>query len=173
MIETKRLRLREYTWEDFDALSDILCDAETMKYYPAPYDEDGVRRWIRWSLDNYETFGFGLWAMERKDTGEFLGDCGLTLQIIDRKIRPEVGYHVRRDRWGQGFATEAARACRDWAFTHTPFGTLYSYMNAENAASRAVAEKNGMTFRKEYDDGDEHLAVYSVTREEWTKRSIF
>lgn len=169
ILETERLILREYGQADFDALYSILSDPETMQYYPKPYDEKGVRRWLDWSLDNYRRYGFGLWAAEDKETGEFVGDCGLTMQQIDGESLPEVGYHIRKERWRQGLATEAARAVRDWAFAHTDFPCLYSYMNAQNLPSRRTAAANGMKLVKEfYDDKwGHHTAVYAITRKEW------
>ena len=79
MIETERLQLREYTMDDYDKLYEILSDAETMQHYPAPYDEAKTRRWIEWNLENYATYGFGLWAVVLKETGEFIGDCGIRI----------------------------------------------------------------------------------------------
>ena len=72
MIETERLLLREYTIDDFDALYEIMSDAETMQHYPAPFDETRTRRWIEWNLENYAQYGFGLWAVVLKETGEFI-----------------------------------------------------------------------------------------------------
>lgn len=63
MIETERLLLREYTLNDFDALYEIMSDPETMQHYPEPFDENRTRNWITWNLDNYEKYGFGLWAV--------------------------------------------------------------------------------------------------------------
>ncbi len=57
-LQTKRLILREYTHADFDALYEILSDAETMKHYEEPYDSDGVHLWIEWNLESYKDFGF-------------------------------------------------------------------------------------------------------------------
>lgn len=168
VIVTERLRLREYRPSDFEDLRAIIGDPVTMKYYEKPYDDRGVQRWLDWNRDNYAAFGFGLFAIE-DGNGEFLGDCGITMQIINQKILPEIGYHIRRDRWGQGIAPEAARACRDWIFSRTTFGEVYSYMNAANRQSRRVAQKNGMTCRGEYDDGGVPHAVYSITRDEWEK----
>ena len=91
IIETKRLRLREYRMDDFDALLEILSDEETMRHYPKPYDAQGSKRWIQWNLDNYRQYGFGLWAIELKETGAFIGDCGLTIQNIDGQQLPEIG----------------------------------------------------------------------------------
>ena len=73
MIETERLLLREYTPDDFDALYEIMSDAETMQHYPAPFDESRTKRWIEWNLENYVKYGFGLWAVVLKETGEFIG----------------------------------------------------------------------------------------------------
>ena len=81
----------------------------------------------------------------------------------------EIGYHLHRDWQKRGYAREAARACRDWAFEHTPFNTLYSSMKADNAPSIGVARANGMQLVEEYtDDENERSVVYAVTRSEWT-----
>lgn len=168
ILETERLTLREYIQADYDALYPILSDPETMRYYPRPYDGAGVQRWLDWNFDNYKKYGFGLWAAVLTETGEFLGDCGVTMQQIDGKELPEIGYHIRRERWRQGLGSEAARAVRDWAFTHTDFPCLYSYMNARNLPSRATAAANGMRLIKEYFDsrwGD--MAAYAISRQEW------
>ena len=169
ILETERLILREYVQADYGALYPILSDPETMKYYPKPYDEKGVQRWLDWSFDNYRKYGFGLWAAVLKETGEFVGDCGLTMQQIDGEDLPEVGYHIRKERWRQGLAREASRAVRDWAFTHTGFHCLYSYMNAANLPSRATAAANGMKLIKEFNDTrwGHRTAVYAVSRQEW------
>lgn len=170
MIETERLLLREYTREDFDALYPILSDPVTMQHYPRPYDEAGVRRWIEWNLTNYREYSFGLWAVILKETGEFIGDCGLTLQNIDGERLPEIGYHIHRNHWRKGYGSEAARAVRDWAFTHTAYDRLYSYMKYTNIPSQATAASAGLRKIKEYpDDEDGILHVYAVTRAEWTE----
>ncbi|MBQ5749440.1 MAG: GNAT family N-acetyltransferase [Oscillospiraceae bacterium] len=119
--------------------------AETMKHYPKPYDERGTMRWLNWSLDNYKKYGFGLWAIVRKDTGEFIGDCGITMQNIDGELLPEIGYHIDKKHWRQGFAHEAASAVRDWFFRNTDFLTVYSYMTASNTASYRTAASVGMS----------------------------
>lgn len=168
MIETKRLLLREYTSDDFDALYEIISDPETMAHYPKPYNKEGAWRWINWSLDNYAKYGFGLWAAVLKETGEFIGDCGLTMQNIDGEELPEIGYHIHKKYWRQGFAKEAAQAVRDWAFQNTAFDTLYSYMNHTNEASFRTAMANGMKRVKEF-SGPNNTVFYAfaITRKEW------
>ena len=121
VIETERLLLREMTEEDFSALYKVLADPEIMKYYPHVFDESGVRRWILRNIERYNVFGFGLWAVCLKTTGEMIGDCGLTMQLIDGEIKPEIGYHIRVDKQRKGYAKEAAIAVRDWTFNNTPF----------------------------------------------------
>ena len=167
ILTTDRLVLREYCSEDFHWLYQILSDKETMKHYPKPYDEAGVERWLEWSLDNYRKHGFGLWAIELRQTGEPIGDAGITMQPIDGEWLPEVGYHIDKKYWRQGYGSEAARAARDWAFKNRDFGELYSYMTVENGPSQATARSIGMKKIKEYSDKDENLAVYKITRDEW------
>lgn len=149
ILETPRLVLREFSASDADALSLVLSDPEAMRFYPAPFDRGGVEEWIARNLRRYAEDGFGLWAMVLRASGEMVGDCGLTLQNIESTNEIEIGYHVRRDLWGQGFATEATRACRDYGFARLPVNRLISLIRPLNLQSRRVAEKNGMTVWKE------------------------
>ena len=170
ILETERLLLREYVIEDFDALYEILSDEETMRHYPAPFDADRVRRWITWNLDNYQKYGFGLWAVVLKETGKLIGDCGVTMQNIDGELLPEIGYHIHKKYWRRGFAKEAARAVRDWVFANTEYDEIYSYMKYTNVASCSTAVANGMKKVKEYPDPKNTISyAYSITRDEWRK----
>ena len=112
--------------DDFDALYEIMSDAETMQHYPAPFDEARTGRWIEWNLENYARYGFGLWAVVLKETGEFIGDCGITIQNIDGEKLPEIGYHIHKKFWRHGYAKEAAKAVRDWAFENTDYPSIYN-----------------------------------------------
>jgi RimJ/RimL family protein N-acetyltransferase len=167
ILETRRLSLREFTGDDTDALSRVLSDAETMRFYPAAFDRAGVEQWITRNLQHYAETGHGLWAMDLKATGEMIGDCGITLLEVDGELLPEIGYHVRRDLWGQGLATEAARVCRDYGFSSLKAGVLISLVRPENLASRAVAERNGMAVWKETIRNEWLHLVYRVMREHW------
>ena len=142
---------------------------ETIKYYPQPYDEAGTRRWIAWCRDSYAKHGFGLWAVTLD--GEFIGDCGISMQPINGQWLPEIGYHFNKAYWRQGYASEAAAACIRIAFEQFDFPAVYSYMNAENEPSYRTAMKNGMTQVDAYDDPHHGaLRVLRITREEWLAR---
>lgn len=168
MIETKRLFLRELTLNDFADLFEILSDKETMQHYPKPFTKERVKNWITWNLDNYQKYGFGLWAVVLKETGEFIGDCGITLQNIDGLIVPELGYHINKKHWRKGYATEVANEVRDWLFHHTDYDTVYSYMKSTNVGSYSVAIATGMKKKKEFIDVSNSISyVFALTKEEW------
>ena len=168
MIETERLLLREYKVEDFDALFEIMSDAETMQHYPEPFDEARTMRWIEWNLENYSLYGFGLWAVCLKETGEMIGDCGVTMQLINDQIKPEIGYHIRRDMQRKGYAKEASIAVRDWVFNNTPFNMIYSYMKYTNEASIKTAMSYGCKQIDEFSDEiNEITKVFAISRDEW------
>lgn len=172
-LTTDRLFLREMTSEDFDALYAVLADSDIMQHYPYTYDEARVRNWIGKNMERYRVFGFGLWAVCLKATGEMIGDCGLTMQNINGAIMPEIGYHIAKAYQRNGYAKEAARAVRDWTFAHTPFGMAYSYMKKENIPSSATAAANGMKMLDEFtDDEGGRTAVYGISRAEWEARNI-
>lgn len=161
-LETDRLFLRPLTLSDLDALSAVLGDPENMQHYPYQFDEARVRDWIERNRMRYQRYGFGLWAVCLKDSGELIGDCGLTLQNIAGEMLPEIGYHIRRDLQKQGYAKEAAAAVRDWAFQNTSYPALYSCCKYTNVASIKTAETIGMTFAREYPDeanGITHVSV--------------
>jgi len=167
ILETERLLLREMTEQDFDALYQVFSDREIMCHYPYTFDEERVREWILRNMNRYKENGFGLWAVCLKETGEVIGDCGLTLQNIEGTMLPEIGYHIRRDCQRKGYAKEAALAVRDWAFANTDHPALYSYCKYTNTGSIATAESIGMHFCKEYPDeanGITHVSV--IFREE-------
>ena len=162
IIETQRLLLREMDLDDFQALFQVLGDPETMWHYPYTFDGQHVKDWIERNMNRYRRDGFGLWAVCLKDSGEMIGDCGLTLQNIQGEMLPEIGYHIRRDCQRRGYAREAAMAVRDWAFEHTDYPALYSYCKYTNIPSIRTAESIGMRFDREYPDevnGTTHVSV--------------
>ena len=170
IIETDRLILREMTEDDFDAMYAVLADSDIMQHYQYTFDQERVRGWIRRNIERYKIFGFGLWAVVLKETGEVIGDCGLTMQIINGQIRPEIGYHIRKDYQRRGYASEAAKAVRDWTFMNTPFNIIYSYMKYANVASYRTAIAYGCRLVDEFEDENNEITkVYAISRDEWER----
>ena len=168
VLETERLLLREMNPNDYQALFLVFGDLETMWHYPYAFDGQHVRDWIKRNMNRYQKDGFGLWAVCLKENDELIGDCGLTLQNIHGEILPEIGYHIRRDCQRKGYAKEAAKAVRDWAFRNTGHPTLYSYCKYTNMPSIRTAESIGMHFVCEYPDetnGATHVSA--ISRKEW------
>lgn len=159
IMETDRLYLRELVAEDKRELAKVLSDPESMRYYPEPYSEEKVEQWIQRNLDNYKQYNHGLWAVILKDGDEFLGDCGITMQNIDGEILPELGFHIMKAYWNHGFATEAAIACKDYAFDVLKLPKLFSYTTVDHVASQKVARNVGMRQYKVFErDGKKLVA---------------
>ncbi len=167
ILETKRLIFREMNLDDFDSLKKVISDPINMKYYPKPYDDNGLLRWINWCMDSYKKYGFGLWAVVFKETGEMIGDCGISIQNIDNELKPEIGYHLRLDYHNQGLGHEMTSAVKDYFFLNYDYDEVYSYMNINNIPSEKTAMKNGMTFIKTFESNGEIDKVYRITRKEW------
>jgi RimJ/RimL family protein N-acetyltransferase len=121
-----------------------LGDPKTMLYYPQPFSREFVRDGIAKNIERYNSDGYGLFGVVLKETGEFIGDCGLVWQDVDGVQELEVGYHFRREFWGHGYATEAAKACIDFTFANTGVDHVISLIRPENEPSRRVAERNGL-----------------------------
>jgi len=149
-LETQRLVLRDLEFRDLPALQGILGDPLVMWAYGAPFSESEVAAWLERQLANYHEYGHGLWAVVLRTTNTMIGECGITYQDIDGERLPEVGYHFNKDYWHQGYATEAAKACQDWAFQNLPIDTLYAQVRDTNTASINVAIRLGMTIQKSF-----------------------
>lgn len=150
MLETPRLRLREWTAGDIPNLTTFLGDAEVMYAYEHGFTADEVANWLSWNLASYQENGYGLWAIELKETGEVIGECGLTDQEVEGADYLEIGYHLKRSAWHHGYALEAARACKVYAFAVLKADEVVSIVRDTNLASMNVAIRNGMTVRKRF-----------------------
>ena len=165
IIETERLYLRELIMEDKEQLAKVLSDIESMRFYPHPFSEEEVENWINWNIDNYKKYKHGLWAVILKAGDIFLGDCGITIQNIDGEIVPEMGFHIIKDYCGKGYATEAALACKKYAFEVLNYEKLYSYTILENIPSQKVAKKVGMKFYKYFEKNNLKQIAQVVNRD--------
>ena len=148
-LETKRLLLRPMLQSDFEALYVIFTDPRVMASFDTePFTREQMQRWLSRNLDHQDQFGYGLFSVILKETGELIGDCGL--EQMETEGAAELGYDFRSDFWNQGFATEAACAVRDYAFDILHLPRLISLIRAGNLLSKRVAEKVGMTLVEEF-----------------------
>ena len=143
-LTTERTRLREFVPEDLDALAPIFADEVMMEWYPGPFSRAESAFWIERNQRRYREDGFGLWALDLRDSGELLGDCGIVRQRVDDTDEIEIGWHVKRESWGRGYAPEAALAVAHYAFEDLRLPHLISLIRPENVNSARVAEKLGM-----------------------------
>ena len=141
--DTARLAFREMTPDDLDDMALLLGDPEVMTYYPRPKTRQEAAHWIDWNRGLYRTHGYGLWLLTTTD-GDFVGDCGLTPQMVDGVTELEVGYHVLPAMQGRGYATEAAAACRVFAQAVLGATRLIAIIHPDNRPSQRVAAKIGL-----------------------------
>ena len=174
ILETKRLLLREMGQPDYGALCKILQDEEVMYAYEGGFSDEETQNWLDKQLARYKEDGFGLYAVVLKETGEMIGQCGLTLQCWEDRRVLEVGYLFQKAYWHKGYATEAAAACKEYAFTKLNAKEVFSIIRDTNLASQKVAERNGMkvvgSFVKHYRGVDMPHLVFAAQREEQPAR---
>lgn len=168
IIETERLLIREIVHADFTAMRAILQDGETMRYHNGALSYWEALAWCRKQRWRYRKYGFGLWAVVLKETGEVIGQCGVTFQHYMTHLVPGIGYLLNKAHWHRGYATEAAVACKEFAFDVLKLKKVYSIINVSNEASRRVAERIDMTiedcFSKSYGGVDMDLYLYSTDK---------
>ena len=162
IIETKRLYLRQLNKNDFNSIMEILGDGKTMYAYEHAFSKEEGMSWLNNQFIRYEKYGFGLWAVILKGTDKLIGQCGITMQNTgDREVH-EVGYLFNRSYWHKGYATEAASACRNYAFDVLSVNEVCSIIRTNNLASINTAIRSGMLARgqivKHYYHG--HAAYY-------------
>jgi ribosomal-protein-alanine N-acetyltransferase len=167
ILETPRLILRRQVLTDLDDLWALYCDPEITRYIPdAPRTREEAREELEWHMHGHpRNSDLGLWATIHKETGTFIGRCGLLPWDIDGQQEVEVAYTIARPYWGQGLATEAAQAILRYGFEKLDLDRLVSLIDPDNIASQRVAEKMGMTFEKRVDDGKfPPFYIYSIKR---------
>lgn len=156
--------LRPFEPGDLAVMAEVLGDPVSMRFYPHPFSRDETRAWIERNRARFDRDGLGLWAATLGDTGEVVGDCGAVWQEVDGAEELELGWHLHPGHQGHGYATEAAIAWRDHAFAATGCERLISLILEENAPSRRVAERIGMTpWKTASFAGRPHL-VYATRR---------
>lgn len=166
ILNTRRLELRRFKPEDLAPLYALYSDAEIRKYYP-----DGTRTLeetkaeLDWFIDGHPRHPeLGLWATVERSSGEFLGRCGLLPWHIEGRDEVELAFMIRKDRWREGFATEAARSIVDHAHRVLGLRRLVCLVMPGNAASAGVAQKLGLSFERSFTDefGPSHLYALAL-----------
>ncbi|MCI9627161.1 MAG: GNAT family N-acetyltransferase [Clostridia bacterium] len=168
VLETERLILRKLTEQDYSDLCKILQDEEVMYAYEHAFLGEEVWAWLDKQLNRYAQYEFGLWAAILKETGELIGQAGLTMQDCDGREVLEIGYLFQKAFWHKGYATEAAVACRDYAFETLLAEEVYSIIRDNNIASQNVAKRVGMekvgSFVKHYYGMDMPHDIYCIKK---------
>lgn len=152
-IETSRLKLRDWKEEDIPSFVRMNSDKEVMEFFLTTLTEEETMAFYRRIRKEFEECGYGLYAVESKETGNFLGFVGFHNFAFQVDFAPgvEIGWRLCRNAWGKGYATEAASACLDYARNHLLFKTVYSFTAIPNKRSARVMQKIGMHFEKEFD----------------------
>ena len=169
ILETERTYLRRMTWDDLDDLKEILQDEEVMYAYEHAFSDAEVRNWMETTLRRYEEDGLALYAVIDKETGEFLGQEGLTFQEVNGRRELEIGYLFKLKNWNKGYATEVAIALKEYAFIVLGMEKVISLIRDTNLPSQKVAVRNGMvieeTIIKNYMGKDILHYVFAVYRQ--------
>jgi ribosomal-protein-alanine N-acetyltransferase len=168
MIETNRLLLRRQLLTDLDDLYELYCDPDVVRYIPdAPRSYQETLDELQWFMNGHPKHPeLGLWATIHKETGRFIGRCGLLPWTIDQHDEVEVAYLLAKAYWGQGLGAEAAQAVLNYGFEQLQLPRLVCLVERENVASIKVAEIIGMTFEKEGRDEVGPFLLYSRNRAE-------
>lgn len=171
-LETERLFLRPMNEGDVDAVFALRRDAEMMRFIRQPQTKRSeAANWVRLVSSRWQSDRYGFCAVIEKSSGTFVGWCGLWELKESGEI--EVGYAITKEFWKQGLASEAAARFLEYGFTELKLEKIVAVANPENAASRRVMEKIGMSFDDIGRFYGLDLAHYSISRSVWeTARSV-
>ncbi len=182
-LETDRLVLRRFTSGDLDLIVELDGDLEVKRYIDngAAVDRDDLREMLDWWLGYYERFdGYGFWAAIEKASGRFIGWCHLRPGEGAGPLEPELGYRLRRDAWGRGYATEGSLALIRKAFVDLGAERVNAETMAVNIGSRRVMEKAGLRFVRHFradwpvriPGGEEGDVEYAIDRTQWEAAEV-
>ena len=150
-LETPRLYLRLMQLSDLTDLLKIFGDSKVMASFDtAPFNREQMENWLHRNIEHQKSHGYGLFSVILKSEGILIGDCGLEHMEVEGDLATELGYDFQSDYWNQGYATEAATAVRDYAFSVLNLTSLISLIRVGNEASKRVSEKIGMQFVTEF-----------------------
>ncbi len=168
--ESERIRFRPLEKEDAIIWLEFLKDDNSVKFLGMNLDqgpEERCKEWFKRVEDRYKNNSGGLNALIDKQTGDFIGQCGLLIQQVDGIQELEIGYSLMPQYRNKGFAIEAAKKCRDFAFKNDFSDHLISIIHEENTRSKKVARKNGMTLIKKSSFMNLPVEIFAITKTEW------
>ena len=149
--------------DDVDTWMEFISSEEALKFHSIRVgDRQAAVIWIEKQLMRYENYNMGHWALIDKASGEMVGQCGLLVQQVDGVEELEIGYHLIPRFWKKGYATEAAKACKEFAFKHKLSRHILYIIDPENFNSQHVAERNGMKIWKQSTFKDLPVLIYRV-----------
>ncbi len=169
ILESQRLRFRRIEEADFSNLCGLLQDKEVMYAWEHGFSEEEVRGWMERTFARYHEDGFSHFAVIEKEGGAFVGVMGPIVEVVEDVAYTGLGYILKKQYWGKGYATEGAKACMQYAFTVLKAQKVIAEIRPENLPSRRVAERLGMRvereFIKHYRGKEMPHLIYSKTRE--------
>lgn len=168
IAETERLILRFFESDDAEALYELMSNRQVMKFsVSGPLNRKQALSFLNSILDTYSSKGFSLWAVHSKEDQRLIGFCGHFFHRLEGKDEVELVYRLLPDYWGQGLASEAARAATKYAFTDLGLERLISFIADNNVASKRVAESSGFRLERETHFYDKPVLVYSLDKASW------
>ena len=169
MIETERLILRRMREDDAEALFDIFSDPIAMRYFGVIFNRPRMDEWVQDNIEHEKQYGFSLLSVILRDNGEIIGDCGLETDEIDGKLVVGIGFDFKRSYWGNGYATEAARAVLKYGLIDLELDSISGWIDPQNTPSQRVAERIGMSMERYVVRGGKKYELYSIKRKDWKR----
>ena len=170
--QTPRLHFRKLQPSDFEIWLELFKDEHTAKMlgmnnFKTP--KERCEKWFEWTFHRYENNLGGQNVLISKENNQLIGQCGLLVREVENQFELEIAYSILPQFRGQGFAIEAAKKCRDFAFENNFHERLISIIHPENLASKNVALKNGMTFKKQIEYSGNMMDVFQIKKSDWEK----
>ena len=165
--ETKRLRFRLLEKNDFDTWLPLFSTPEAVNFLGLaniPSPEERCQKWFEITYNRYESNLGGMNVLLEKGSDKFIGQCGLLVQEVDGIRELEIGYSILPQYWGNGYATEAARKCKEFAFDKNFAKSLISIVHVDNIRSERVARKNGMILNKQTVFKEMKVNIFRISR---------